>query len=286
MRIFDIPEAQYYCANYTAEPGDAEGSLDSFAASHLSSGMTLRESTTPFSQYRSCALRDAERSLFLAASHYRRALDLLLPSASHWAHVTMYYGSWYAARAILGMFGCSIHTGTGKVVDVCCASPGAQELSVRSIGNSPGREPTSYTGPHRRFWDLFYRAVVSLRLQLASHIAPALMPIAGDPAWQADRRNEVNYDTYAALQSAGTMQATFAASSFPGCLSGPLATQYHVLEALLEAAFAFAAQFGLSTDSLSSLSPVGTRKKKIAKLVYSEKAPRLVSRTDKRLVLR
>jgi hypothetical protein len=282
MQLFDIAEAQHYCRGFTAEPGAAGTSIEAFRNSALPTGIVLREDTALFSQFRSCSLREVDRNLFLAASHYRRCLDSMIPSASHWAHVTMYYGSWFAARAILGLFGVTIFK--RYIADVRVGTPRQQQLILRRIGSAPGQESSTYGGPHERFWDLFYRAVTQLRPLVDPQHAAFLTPILGDPAWLASQRNDVNYNSHAALVSAASFQASFSAGTFPTSLAGPLATQYLVQEGLLEIAFTYARMFSLATDATSVLSPPGGRAHKISKLVYSQRAPSLVSKTKKRVV--
>jgi len=284
MRLFGLTEAGHYCASFTPEIGDAEGSLDQFRRKYLPSVMMIKEGTQAFNEYRACALRDVERSLFFSASLYRRCLDSLIASASPWAQVTMYYGCWHSARAILGMFGCAVFD--RFVVDVKRSHPTAQELSVRRIGTGAGEEPTTYSGPHRRFWDIFYRAVNILRPLAGPALSFALLPVAGDPAWQIDRRNEINYDTHKALDTAVSFDRAFSAAGFPSSLPGSLGTQYGLFESLLEITFTFAAQLSLRTDGLALLSPSTTRSELISKLVYSPRPPSLISKTKKRILVR
>ena len=123
MRIFGPSEAKHYCSSFGQSPGDAEKSLTDFRKNHLGAQRrSIREGTSLFEQYRDCSLRDVERSLFFAASHYRRSLDLMIRSCSPWAHVTLYYGTWYASQALLGMFGCVVFN--RYVIDVDRGSPG------------------------------------------------------------------------------------------------------------------------------------------------------------------
>ena len=109
MKTFTILGASHYCSSFKPRTGDAEQSLEDFSRSRLNGSQSItRGYRISFEDYRACALREAERSLFLATSHYRRALDLMMPDAVHWAHVTLYYGSWFAAHGLLAMLGCSV----------------------------------------------------------------------------------------------------------------------------------------------------------------------------------
>ena len=135
MRAFNQPGAAHYCSSYANISGDSEGSLEAFRDKHFPKSVgTIKEGTPDFDAFRACSLRDVERDLFLAASHYRRLLDNLVPSASHWALVTAYYGSWYSSRAILGLFGCSIFK--DGIVDVSRSSPGSQLKCPRIFRHS------------------------------------------------------------------------------------------------------------------------------------------------------
>jgi hypothetical protein len=284
MRLFGITEAQHYCASYTAVGGDAEGPLKDFQRTYFKrKGMAITEGTTLFDEYRSCSLRDIERLLFLAASQYRRCLDLMIPSASPWAHVTAYYGCFFAARALLGMFGGTIFG--YDVVDVQKSMPGQQELMLRGINKGPSPELTTYTGSHERFWDLFYKAVVPLTPLVPLHLAVALTPVSGDPTWQTDRRNQVNYETYSALKLSRDFQLSFSQAGFPKSLPGVLATQYGIFDCMLELTFDFAKQFKIETDALAGLGTVGVRGGKIRRLIYGARPPALISKTKKRLLL-
>ena len=102
MRLFSVSGARHFCGSFQPIPGAAAQSFTEFHRKYLATPQLITEGQPLFDEYRSSALRDVERSIFLAASHYRRALDLMIPSSSHWAHVTLYYGAWFAARALLG----------------------------------------------------------------------------------------------------------------------------------------------------------------------------------------
>lgn len=282
MRIFGITQARHYCGAYSPEGGDAEGSATSFFDAHLATRKRVREGQSVFSQYRACSLRDAERNLFLSASHYRRCLDLMLPSASPWAHVTVYYGAWFAAHALLPMFGCAVVR--RSVIDVGQMTPGRQSLRIRRIGSKPGQEASNYGGSHQNFWDLFYRAVVPLRQLVAPTIAFALKPVSQDPVWQIERRNEVNYDSLESMTLARAFDVTFSKAAFPASLPGALATQFQIFEGLLELTFAFAKKLGLQTDGVSQFWP-GPLRHQIAAQIYGTQAPGLLRQTKKALVV-
>lgn len=276
MNLFGIPEAQYYCAAFASAPGPAAGSLRDYVATQLRGVNSLAEGSPGFNAYRDCALRDAERSLFLAVSHYRRSTDLMLASASPWAHVTLYYCSYFAANSLLGLFGGWINNRT--VIDVATNARGNQQLritrSVKTVNN----------GPHRIFWELFYNAVMPLFPWVPSGLLLAIQPVAGNVTWQIDNRNALNYDTYAAYQLSGQFQVGFRRSRFRTTLPGALSTQFRVAEAMLLTACEFGRQFGLETDALAGLIPAGSRRKKIRALIFREEIPALARNLRRRPV--
>jgi hypothetical protein len=274
MRLFGISEARHYCISFTAMPGDPEKSLEGFKDTYLKGHRTLTEGTPLFDQYRACSLRDVERHLFFALSHYRRCLDLMISSASPWAHVTIYYGSWFVSRALLGMFGCAIFK--KFVVDVNRNFPGNQELRLRNIGNKAGQQQSTYAGGHQRYWDLFYRAVATLRPMVRPKFAAVLTPVGNDPVWQIDRRNQINYDSWEGITLARNFKGSFSHATFPISLPGNLATQYGILEALLELTLYFASQFGFQTDALNGLGHQNSLATSVNSLIYNDAPPGLI----------
>ena len=281
MNIFGLAEAGYYCSSFSSAGGDAEGSINDFQRNYLHSGTIIAEGTQVFQQYRDCSLRDIERSLFFAASHYRRSLDLMTLSASPWAHVTLYYGSWYASHALMGMFGCTIFGNKKLIIDVNRGTPGTQELRVRRIGTSIGQEYCNLKGSHRIFWGLFYVFAQQLRPYLSARFAAALSPITGNSLWQIDTRNNVNYDSFIGINLAEDFGRTFSKNGFPGCLPGVLNTQFKILETILELIYSYAKQFNLRTDSLDLIGGPAGLDRKVRQLIYNDKPPGLVLKTTK-----
>ena len=271
--------ASHYCESFEPRPGIAEQSLEDFMRLQLSKRRLIAEGTELFNEYRACALRDAERSLFLAASHYRRGLDLMIPSSSHWAHVTLYYGAWFAARALLGIFGCVV---LGKhVIHVNRSSPSDQELRIQRIGAGQDRYNVNHNGLHQRFWEIFYRAVPSIRPFVDDKFKPTLSPISSSDVWLIEQRNRVNYNTIESIGSISSFSLKFSEGDFPGCLQGVLNTQYKVCEGILAASCSFATKLGLATDALDVLSDSATLGQKVQDLVYGPVVPDLVAKTKK-----
>src|SRR6266581_4007811 len=86
------------------QPGTGQ-SLSAFHRSLPARHTQLHERTTPFDIHRVSLLNAVERWILFGVADYRRALDMFIPSNAPWAHVTLYYSSFFAANAILGMFG-------------------------------------------------------------------------------------------------------------------------------------------------------------------------------------
>ena len=92
MNLFLISEANHFCSQFSGTSGISENSLSEFYRLNLENRVSLLNEGTPlFNEYRDCSLRDVERNLFFSVSNYRRSLDLMVPSSSHWAHITSYY---------------------------------------------------------------------------------------------------------------------------------------------------------------------------------------------------
>ena len=272
MRLFSVSGARHFCGSFRPIPGPAAQSFPEFHRKFLERPQRIAEGQPLFDEYRSSALRDVERSVFLAATHYRRALDLMIPSSSHWAHVTLYYGAWYAARALLGMFGCVVTD--RNVVHVERSVPGHQRLRVQAIGKGQGQHAVSQRGSHRRFWELFYQAARSIApfVQDPKDVA-VLSPISNDPVWLIERRNKVNYDTERSIAAGADFSKQFSLRNFPTSLPGELATQYGVCEGLLKVSYSFASTFGLETDALDALATHSKVGSSVANLVYGSSPP-------------
>lgn len=267
MRIFGVPEAKHYCRKFQGSAGHPAGSLGKYILASLKAGDSLREGTVEFDLFRDCSLRDVERCVFLAISNFRRSLDLMMPVASSWAHVTLYYSSYFSARALLGMFGGWF--GHRTMIEVAASQPGNQELIVTKVT----KVHTTYTGSHDSFWDIFYRAVSGLSPWVQPRFRFALTPVSNNVAWQSQNRNEVNYDSFSALELAANFQSSFNIRKFPASLPGTMSTQFYVAEGLLSITAKFLREFGLTTDGLDVLRPVMPRRGKIERLIFRDRAP-------------
>lgn len=280
ITLFGILEARHFCSSYAGAAGTSQKSLEDFQKTALgTSRNSIPERSVVFQEYRDCSLREVERCMFLSASHYRRVLDLMVPSASHWAYVTLYYGSWYAAHAILAMFGCAKFKNV--VVDVEVGTPEQQRLRQRRFGNKAGQYKLAGNGSHQTFWHLFYDAVTPLTPLVTTNLGIALAPIQNNPVWQTENRNNVNYDTYQGLQLAERFKLSFSQNTFPKSLPGILGTQFGVLERLLEISFQFADQLQISTDALANLAHNHSLRAAVRQMVYTDKPPALIRKTQK-----
>ena len=279
MKTFSIAGARHYCGSFQPIPGIAEKSPDEFRDSKLSNLNAVTEGSSLFSEYQACALRDVERCLLLSASHYRRALDVMIPSSSCWALVTLYYGSLFAAQALLGLFGCGVlHE---YVIHVDQSTPGMQRLVIQRTGTSPNRYYVTNRGSHKRFWEIFYKTVPMIKGFADPSFSAVLAPISSSETWLIEQRNKFNYDTYEEIQFVRSFQTSFSSVSFPASLPGILHTQYTVCEGILAIACSFATTFGLSTDALDSLSGRAPIAERVRDLVYSPVVPDLVDMTKK-----
>ena len=274
LNTFSIPGATHYCSSFKPRAGDAQQSLEEFNVSRLQGRQSIREGTEIFEDFRTCALREAERYLFLATSHYRRALDLMMPGAAHWAHVTLYYGSWFAAHGLMAMLGCSVLN--KRVVHVGRSAPGNQELRVQGIGSGSGQYYVPHLGSHQRFWQIFYDTAVSIKSFVDQESAAVMAPIASNSTWLIEQRNKFNYRSTESIALGGRFSRTFVESDFPSCLPGELNTQYRVCEGFLAAAISFADTFGLATDALDILEPPASIRQKIRDKIYRAGIPNLV----------
>ncbi len=178
MQLFDVTAARHYCRSAPTPPATTPPSLKIFHDSLPSSAKAFAEGTPRFDERRLIALHDIERLLFLGASNYLRALDLLVASAAPWAHVTLYYSSFFAASSLVGMFGGWLDT-PNRIVEVKTNTPGTQELVLRKNPVSPN----TYRGSHRQFWDFFYVACAPLLPWTDSAHHLALTPVSSDITW-------------------------------------------------------------------------------------------------------
>lgn len=268
MNLFSVSSARYFCSKFSRTSTHTISFKAYVRQQRLRS---VREGTTAFDEFRDHLLRDVERCLFLSASQYRRSLDLMMTSSAPWAHVTLYYGAFHAAAAFLGMFGGWMDA-PAVFVEVATDLPGTQELTVL-------RNPQFLKGPtHQTFWREFYNACNSLVSHIDPQLRVAVKPVSNDPYWLTDTRNDINYDSYQALDLSSRFSQTFCEQRFPRCLPGKLNTQYEVTEALIELAFAYARRFSLNTDGLDLLGSGTPRHLRIKQMIFDVAHPGLAAK--------
>lgn len=256
MRLFDQPQAHYFCAPTPATiAGVSAQSLPTFHAS-FGKGTTLVEGTTAYQVHQVNLLNSVERWLVYALGHYRRAVDMLVPISAPWAQVTLYYGSFFAANAILGMFGGWIgQTQKGNiVVDVERGAFGTQELKIHRRLASP----SGAGGSHKAFWDFFYDSVAAISAWAPPKLAPALTPVNGDFAWQIAERNSVNYDMFGAWDATTFFHTTFKPAKLKS-LRGPLQLQLDATDRIIRLALHFATAAALPGAAIAGSGPTGSR---------------------------
>jgi hypothetical protein len=194
--------------------------------------------------------------------------------------VSLYYGAYFAANAVCSMFGALID-GDKIVVEADLSNPGAIQLRLSfAAGKKPLPTPTGHHGSHRAFWDFFYSGSAALVPWVEPAYEFALKPVQGDVTWQIARRNDVNYDPFVAVDLASQFIRSFDPSKSRATMSGALATQLEVTEALVFVACRFAAEFGLASGSLAALSPGGTRADSIRDVILTHPGIDIVSQFD------
>ena len=278
MRVFSKEGAVYHCANFPLVSNVQQESLEDFNWRRLRGVRYIDEGTALFDEYRACALRDTERYLFLSASHYRRALGLMIPSSSHWAHVTLYYGTWFAAHALLGLFGCYVlHK---AIIEVDQSSPGSQKLERKRIGNRLNEFYLNERGSHRQFWEAFYTTAPRISPSVDPQHSHHLLPLLNDQMWLINQRNKINYRVIDSMDFSRDFERGFSTRHFPIGLPGDLYMQYTVCEGLMMIGFSIASEFQLETDALAVNGRNGSLIDSVRRSVFWPKVPRLVNKTQ------
>jgi len=268
MRLFDITEARHFCR---ALPAHVPGSGQSLVTFHNTLGATrLREGTTYFDVHRVSLLNAVERWILFGVADYRRALDMFIPSNAPWAHVTLYYSSFFAANALLGMFGVWVHF--ERLVDVDNGAANNQVLRITRRAASP----SGYKGSHQVFWDFFYEGCNTFSPWAPSELLSATVPVNNDRIWQITARNEVNYDMFRAFEGATFVENSFNPKKLRS-LHGPLAQQLDITEGMLRLALHFANDLGVSSFAYEGLG-TGARGKVLRALV-TKVAPSLTNQS-------
>jgi hypothetical protein len=269
MQLFDISEARHFCAPLNAHRPGVGQSLKTFHDT-LPRQTRLVEGTTYFDVHRVSLLNAVERWILFGVADYRRALDMFIPGNAPWAQVTLYYSSFFAANAILGMFG--VWVDHRRLVDVFQGTPTSQILR---ISRSP-RSPNGYPGSHRIFWDFFYDGCNTISPWVPAALHVAVSPVNNDRIWQIEARNDVNYDMHNAFDGTKFFMTSFNQKKLRS-LPGSLGQQLDVTEKMLKLAIFFAKDFGVSSFAYEGVG-TGSRSKIFRELV-TKVSPGLVTQS-------
>ena len=255
MRLFDLPQAKHFCGSpITVGPGSRQ-SLSRLHASVPGAVRKLDEGTVPFEVHRANLLDSVSRWLVYALANYRRSLDMLVPVSTPWAQVTLYYSSFFAANAVLGMFGGWLgRLKTNVLIDVERGVAGSQELTIHRNYKSP----SGIAGSHKIFWEAFYDSTATISTWAPTRLSTAFSPVNGSIAWQIDERNNVNYDMHLAWAASADFHDKFNPAKFKS-LSGPLRQQLETAEQLIRVATYFAKAVGLPATGIEGCGATGTR---------------------------
>ena len=189
MALFNEDEARHF---FSINPTSIANASFRDWGNSLSAGARLSEGASGFDILRVQSHREVERLLLLGANHYRRTYDLLSAISAPWAFVTLYYGSYFVANALLGALG-AWKLKNNLVLQVSTTSPGSQCFDTLN-------RSSSYTGSHQRFWDFYFANATLLYANATAAERFALLPISADPMWLITNRNDFNYDTYSAIK--------------------------------------------------------------------------------------
>jgi hypothetical protein len=264
MRVFDFADAQHFCRPLTAH---VPGLGQSLVALHNNLGKTthLDEGKPYFEAHRISLLNAVERWILFGIANYRRALDMFIPSNAPWAHVTLYYSSFFGANAVLGMFGGWVHI--ERIVDVESGTPTMQVFRIHRRFSSP----SGLNGSHQIFWDFFYEACNTIRPWVPPSLEQITHPVNNNRTWQIKARNAINYDMHAALSSSNIFQSTFNPQR------RPLRQQLDLTEGMLKLAVHFANRLGVHSFAFEG---TGTgQRPKILKSLVTKVPPRLMNQS-------
>jgi hypothetical protein len=258
MIPFSNQGAKHFCGKFSSS-SPADTAMRDFFNVALSKKKSFKEGEQVFSEYRDSLLREADRCFFLGVTCFRRSLDLFSSASVFWAHVSLYYSSWFAAHSVLGMFGCWVQ-GDGKVVQVKNHSPGLQEFAVTKDYSTQ-----HHGGSHQFFWDAYYNAMKAVVLWTDPSLQLAVKPISSNHIWAIEKRNLINYQTIQAFKLMDGFSTGFDPDKFPASLQGDVATQFQLARTLLLFCADRASEFALKTDVFPA---TGTRAQAIKELIF------------------
>ena len=157
------------------------------------------------------------------------------------------------------MFGAWVHL--ERVIDVEQGTPNSQILRIaRKI-----RSPSGFRGSHKVFWDYFYEGCTIIAPWIPMSFQSVIVPVNNDRAWQINARNDVNYDTFVAFDSAKLSDSSFNPKKLRS-VGGSLRQQLEVTEGMLRLAVYFANHLGVNSFPFEGLG-TGNRAKIMRALV-------------------
>ena len=181
----------------------------------------------------------------MSGNCYARALGGLRECSVYWSMVGLYYTSFFALKAVLGMHGCWIN-GAKRWIEVTDSTPGNQKLAYRTIvyPNNGGK-----TGSHQIAWIAFYEAMNHLAGWFTGpNAALAITPVNANRTWMIDTRNDVNYDPVVAFDVMDVFRGSFDPTNLPNCFSGKLQTMFQMAQAFVLFSKELAINLSLNTD--------------------------------------
>lgn len=242
MRALSTVGAKHFTAGFSSAVAPRMSTLTYVTGGRAPS--LFVEGTQAFGELRSALLRDADRYIFLAGSNFVRSIDVLRPSSSAWSVVGLYYASWYAAHAILGMLGCWVSR-PDLWIDVVNTNPGTQELALHR------RRYVARLGSHQVFWQAYYSAVGPLANVLSPAAARALRPMSSNRQWFIQLRNKVNYQPDEALALMARFERSHGTAPIPQCFPGQLNSAHQMARNFLVALRELSLFTSLGTDVFS-----------------------------------
>jgi hypothetical protein len=249
FRLLSVEEARTFVSGFSKMNVPTGSSFKSFVRDPQWDNVLIDEGSPEFSRLRDEILRNAERSLFLAVSNFRRSLDLLNTSSAMWSQVTLYYSSYFAANTVLGCLGGVLDV-PARAIGVSRGESGLQQLaSFRWEDYSSGRSSDT----HRKFWENFYRLVAPMRGATDADGRDPFQPFNSIDTWQTDHRNNVNYDTRTALDLLQSFGGAFNLGLYPDCLPGNLKIQFELSRSLVNAALQLGHTLKLATDGIDGI---------------------------------
>lgn len=247
MRILSPTDAKYFCAGFTGNASSATGELEPLLGS-LKWPRVIREGTSDFAAVRDYLLREAERSMLLAAAKRLAAVRGLTEATVPWTVVGLYYSSFFSAKALLAMHGgCVLKSAWLEIDD------STQGSMVLRISRKPHPAVANGRfGSHQRFWKIFYQAAQSIYAFAPATDVHALDPVNSSETWLIDSRNQLNYKTTEAFTLINDFASGFDATNVPSCFPGIINVFSNIASAMQAVTHFFRTDYALSSDVLSA----------------------------------